>query len=63
VVQGTFSQIILYSTNPSLVLDRTKAQGLKTPDGMYTDPSAPQPTPDFDPDPRGNNSCTVRDVR
>lgn len=45
------------------VLDRTKAQPLKAPDGTYNDPSAPGPTPEFDPDPHGNDSCTVRDVR
>ncbi|KAJ9112882.1 hypothetical protein QFC19_000437 [Naganishia cerealis] len=61
---GSNGIIYIYALDGRVVqvLDRTKAQPLKTPDGMYTDPSAPSPTPEFNPDPHGNNSCTVRDV-
>ncbi|KAJ9113030.1 hypothetical protein QFC22_006126 [Naganishia vaughanmartiniae] len=61
---GSNGIIYIYALDGRVVqvLDRTKAQPLKTPDGAYTDPSAPSPVPEFDPDPHGNDTCTVRDV-
>ncbi|GHJ85883.1 hypothetical protein NliqN6_2285 [Naganishia liquefaciens] len=61
---GSNGIIYIYALDGRVVqvLDRTKAQPLRAPDGTYNDPSAPGPTPEFNPDPHGNDSCTVRDV-